>query len=303
MIQFNARVVHSALLLLEAAIVGGLALSEFLDGQYLDAAAVFLVPLEWRVAYVGISSIVSRLLFYTPEATPLFSWPWLKLVAAGGLAIARNQIGMALPPDVPAMPKGGASPVVALVPGYSCNAGCFQTLPQRLAAHGLECVVFDSGYPIGDLNQNAAAAANWLRAIARLAPERSIILVGISMGGIIARLATIHPAFINITHLVTISSPHAGTWSAYFGVGPAAHQLRIGSDVLRGLASQPFTCPVTAIWTPDDALILPPTSGKLPRAETIAVSGYTHLAVVQAPAVEAAILRLAMPYLHAATSE
>ncbi len=241
-------------------------------------------------------------MFPTPEATPLFSWPWLKLVLAGAVAIARNQIWTVFSRDLSTVPKVGASPVVALIPGYSDNGGCFLTLPQRLAAQGLECVLFDPVNPIGDLKTNAADAAAWLKAIARLAPERPIILVGISMGGIIARLATVQPDTPRITHLVTISSPHAGTWSAYLGIGTAAHQLRIGSVVLQGLASKPLNCPATAIWTPDDALLLPPTSGKLAEAETVAVSGYTHFAVVEAPAVEAAILRVAMPSLHAVKS-
>lgn len=299
MIAFNPRVVHSVLLLVEAAIIGGFAFSEFLDRQYPAVALLLAIPLLWRVAFIGISSIASRTMFPTPEATPLFSWPWLKLVVAGGVAILRNQIWIAFPPELSHAPKVGASPIVALIPGYSYNGGGFQTLPRRLAARGLECVVFDLADPIGDLEANAADVAAWLKAIARLAPQRSIVLVGLSMGGIIARRATAHPDTPRIAHLVTISSPHAGTWSAYFAIGAAAHQLRIGSAILSGLASQELACPATAIWTPDDALILPPVSGKLAGAEIVAVSGYTHFAVVEAPAVEAAILRVAMSSLNA----
>jgi len=302
MIAFNARIVHLATLFLEVVVIGGLAVPEFLDRHYLQVAFLLLIPLVWRMACVAVTSLVSRVLFATAEATPVLSWRWMKLVAAGSVAIARNQIEMAFARELSVMPKGGASPVVALIPGYSCNAGCFQTLPQRLAARGLVCVAFDGADPIGDLKANAADTASWLRAMARLAPDRPIILVGISMGGIIARLATLHPACPRIAHLVTISSPHAGTWSAYFGIGAAAYQLRIGSAVLRTLASQQLACPVTAIWTPDDSLILPPTSGRLSGAENIAVAGYTHLAVVEAPAVEGAIMRVTVPSLREATA-
>jgi len=44
MIAFSARGVHSALLLLEAGTIGVVALSEFLDGQYLDGAFVLFIP-------------------------------------------------------------------------------------------------------------------------------------------------------------------------------------------------------------------------------------------------------------------
>lgn len=113
--------------------------------------------------------------------------------------------------------------------------------------------MFDTAKPIGDLKANAADAAVWLKKITCPAPELPIILVGISMGGIIARLAAVHPACPRPAHLVPISSPHSGTWSAYYGIGAAGRQLRVGSVVLRGLASEQLACPVTAIWTPGDS--------------------------------------------------
>lgn len=287
---FNARVAHAAGLGIEAAVIGGFALAAALKGRHVTMLMLVVSPLVWRVLYAAALTALSRRLFHTPEATPVLSRPWLRLVLSGGVAIWRNQVDMAFPPRLPEMPTRGTAPIVALLPGYSCNAGCFGTLPQRLAGHGLECVAFEAGDPIGDLEANAAKAARWLNDVSRSAPDRPITVVGVSMGGIVARLATLHPDAPVIAHLVTISSPHHGTWMSRFGVGHAARQSSLDSAVLQTLRSQPHRCPATAIWTPDDAIIVPPESGKLAGANSIAVAGYSHLAIVEAPAVEAAIV-------------
>jgi hypothetical protein len=78
---------------------------------------------------------------------------------------------------------------------------------------------------------------------------------------------------------------------ARFGVGVIARQMAPDSRILKNLRSQPNASPTIAIWTPDNAIILPPESGKLIGTDLVAVPGYTHLAVVEAPTVELVILR------------
>jgi triacylglycerol esterase/lipase EstA (alpha/beta hydrolase family) len=291
----KARAMHAAALVAEAAVVCCLIAWLLATGHPLRAVAIAGLPLLIRAGYAAALTIVARILHPTPEATTPLTPAWLKLVARGAGAILRNQIGMAFPPDLPILPSGssGQGPIIALVHGYSCNAGCFGSLPKRLSRRGIDCVVIELGDPTGDLDASAAEVAAWLADVRRRAPDRSIALTGISMGGLVARLALARDNAPKVDNLVTISSPHAGTWTAHFGFGEAARQMRPGSDVIRRLADLPPPCPATALWTPDDTIILPPTSGKLAGAKIVAIPGYTHLAVVEAPAVEEVIVRTA----------
>ncbi len=294
-IVFNPRAANAITLLIEVAIIGGFSLSAALDARIATALTMLVIPFAWRILYASGLTVASQYMFPTPEATRLLSRPWLRLVATGGVAILRNQVGMAFPPRLQPLSTNDRAPILALIPGYGCNAGCFGTLPKRLAAHGLECVMIEASNAIGDLAENATEVVSWLNSTATRTPSRPIILVGVSMGGIVARLATVQPGAPQIAHLVTISSPHHGTWTARFGLGPAARQMRLDSVLLQRLRSKPHTCPATAIWTPDDTIILPPASGQMDGAEIVAVAGYTHLAIVEAPEVEAAIVRVTLP--------
>jgi triacylglycerol lipase len=291
----KAQRIHTTALAAEALVIGGLVIWFFVAGKPLRAAMLACLPLAYRAAYAGALTIIARVLFRTPGATPLLSLAWFRLIARGAIAILRNQIAMAFPPRIPMFPakSSAGTAIVALIHGYSCNAGCFGRLPKGLARCGVECVAIELTDPTGDLEVAATEATAWLVEVRRQSPSRPIVLVGISMGGLVARLALARVDAPRIDHLVTISSPHGGTWTAYLGLGAAARGMRPQSPMIQKLAAFRAPCEATALWTPDDTIILPPESGQLKDAAQIAVPGYTHLAVANAPEVTAAISRAA----------
>jgi pimeloyl-ACP methyl ester carboxylesterase len=118
-------------------------------------------------------------------------------------------------------------------------------------------------YPlIGDIDRCARAAvrevqARWPGGSADETAE--VDVVGISMGGLVARWAALTPAQrcdllahrgeapqsdfprLRIARLFTFATPHQGSEVARFGLSPAARDMRPGSPFLNGLDAGPQT--------------------------------------------------------------
>jgi triacylglycerol lipase len=127
--------------------------------------------------------------------------------------------------------------------------------------------------------------------------EQTIDLIGFSMGGLVARyyLQRLR-GLCRVHRLITISSPHQGTWTAYALRRQGVRQMRPGSDFLRDLDSdrhQLRKIRFTSIWTPTDLMIVPARSSVMPEAKMVRlfVSHHARMAghnrVMQA--VEAAL--------------
>lgn len=82
----------------------------------------------------------------------------------------------------------------------------------------------------------------------------TIDLAGFSMGGLVARYYVQRPAHAGrVERLITISSPHKGTWTAYCLGRAGVRQMRPGSDFLRGLEADSGGLRgvrFTSFWTP-----------------------------------------------------
>ena len=75
-----------------------------------------------------------------------------------------------------------------------------------------------------------------------------------------------------VQRLITISTPHRGTWTAYFLRRKGVRQMRPGSTFLRDLESDSESLNglrFTSIWTPTDLMILPARSSVLPEAKMV----------------------------------
>jgi len=98
-------------------------------------------------------------------------------------------------------------------------------------------------------------------------PDQPFDLVGFSMGGIIARYYVQRLGGINrVQRLVTISSPHHGTWVAYGSSCPAAIQMRPDSAFLQDLNQDSTMLErlnLTSVWTPFDLMIVSASSSQL----------------------------------------
>jgi triacylglycerol lipase len=130
------------------------------------------------------------------------------------------------------------------------------------------------------------------------APDQIIDLIGFSMGGLVARYYLQRLGGLRRVHrLVTISSPHQGTWTAYALRRTGVKQMRPGSAFLRDLESDRHKLSAirfTSIWTPLDLMIVPARSSVLREARMVRLVVSHHARMVGnqrvMQAVEAALL-------------
>jgi triacylglycerol lipase len=115
---------------------------------------------------------------------------------------------------------------------------------------------------------------------AQLGTEAPFLLLGFSMGGLVSRYYVQNMGGINrIKHLITISSPHHGTWMAYLFNRKACIQMRPNSSFLNSLnAELNFLQRIrlTSIWANYDTTIIPNNSSHLPIGNEVVFTFGIH---------------------------
>jgi triacylglycerol lipase len=167
----------------------------------------------------------------------------------------------------------------------------FGEVRRRLEAKGCEC--FAPTLTPSDARDGLDRLAGQLKEHldARYGPDERLSIVGFSMGGLIARhyLQELGGA-PRCDRLVTVSTPHHGTWSSWFHPGKGARQMRPGSAFLRRLQETEDRLGgmrLISYRSPFDPVILPSDSPMWARAENREFPGYIHTRVTRSgPLVE-----------------
>ncbi|MBD1909611.1 alpha/beta fold hydrolase [Leptolyngbya sp. FACHB-8] len=170
---------------------------------------------------------------------------------------------------------------VLLIHGIDDTATLFSTMAPYLEArgwqtHSLDLIPNDGTYGLEVLAQQVANYVN-----CTFTPDQPFDLVGFSMGGIISRYYLQRlGGHQRVERFVTIASPNQGTWTAYLRWNRGASQMRPDSAFLNDLnqdVAETLGCiNVTSIWTPLDAMILPPQSSQLPVGNEVVVNVAAH---------------------------
>lgn len=97
-----------------------------------------------------------------------------------------------------------------------------------------------------------------------------------------------------VAGVITIGTPHGGTFTARFSPAENAKQMRLGSAWLGALASgeglEPrarFTC----YYSDCDNISMPSSTATLPEADNRLLAGYPHIALAFAPQILEEVLR------------
>lgn len=181
---------------------------------------------------------------------------------------------------------------VLLVHGFVCNRGFWNRWMSRLRRAGVPFVAVDLEPVFGRIDDYVPIVD---AAVARLraATGRPPLVVAHSMGGLavrtwLSRCADPRP----VEHVVTIGTPHAGTWLARFGVTPNGLQMRRPNAWLEALraaelrrSGTPDYAQFTCFYSHCDNIVFPPSTATLPGADNRHVAGSAHVHLADQPEV------------------
>ncbi|MHB8873160.1 MAG: esterase/lipase family protein [Myxococcaceae bacterium] len=199
------------------------------------------------------------------------------------------------------LPDDGHPPLL-FVHGLGGNRGNFIGMQALLKLSGRKRS-YSIGFPPGaTLEDMALAVRGAIQDIIRvnaLSKKDPIEVVAHSMGGLVARLALVDRATRSrVRTLVTLGTPHGGTFAARFGATAHLLELRPGSATLRTLQRQlPWKGKprLVCFWSGSDVFLLPSSSACVEGAQNIELKGFTHYSYLIHPRASQAVLDALAP--------
>ncbi|MFA7279491.1 MAG: alpha/beta fold hydrolase [Sterolibacterium sp.] len=177
-----------------------------------------------------------------------------------------------------------------LIHGYCCNRGFWWWLKPRLEAHGHSIATLSLEPLHGDIDGYAEQVARSVDRLCSATGASQVILVGHSMGGLVARAYLRRYGEFRVSRLVTLGTPHHGSTLAHLGMGRNARQMTPGSAWLKELEQTPPSIACVSIFSWHDNYVMPQDSAMLAGAQNIPLAGVGHLAMAISPVVLKALL-------------
>lgn len=171
---------------------------------------------------------------------------------------------------------------VVFVHGFVCNRGFWNPWMRRLRRDGVPFVAVNLEPVLGSIERypdiiESAAGQVWD------ATGQAPVIVAHSMGGLAVRSWLCKPGDDARVHsVITIGTPHQGTWLARFGLVHNAREMRQRCAWIEGLSQREgaarrtlFTC----FYSHCDNIACPASTGTLPGADNRHVAGVAHVAL------------------------
>jgi len=268
-------------------------------------AAVALLAFGWRALLVLATFRLAGL-----------GWPSARLWLVESAAFSRAYLAMTIEPllssvdrlrsassprapadkaSLPVDPDSGL-PRLVFVHGWCCNCAVWRpVLRAWRRAGGAAPTVVTLAPVLGDIDRMARHLDRCL--LAGRGASGPIFIVAHSMGGLVARRWLQQRGTADITGLLTVGTPHAGTRLARWGPGQAARQMRPGSSWLQRLEcssdarQRPAGAPLTCVWSAVDNFVAPAGSARRPGAASIEMVGVGHFGMLRSTALLDALQR------------
>jgi triacylglycerol lipase len=199
------------------------------------------------------------------------------------------------PPAIDATRAAGAQSVgVIFVHGFLCNRGVWNPWLKRLREIGTPFAAVNLEPVFGSIDHYASTIDAAVRRLSEITGHPPLI-VAHSMGGLAVRFwLKRFDADARVSHIITIGSPHHGTWLGRFGYSINTRQMRQRSAWLTALAtselphrSAKFTC----FYGHCDNIVFPASNGCLSGARNIHLSGCAHVQMAHHEEVFQELLR------------
>ncbi len=174
---------------------------------------------------------------------------------------------------------------VLLVPGFCSEISTFSKLSSNLTRLPRSVYIPSLIPNTGEVELECLAKQLDNFIDKKFSLTQKLDVVAFSMGGLISRYYIQRLGGIKrVQRLVTISTPHYGTWTSCLCNRPACIQLRPKSQFLQQLNSDISLLKkinFTSIWSPFDFIILPAQSSLIPVGDNISVPVFLHSSIVK----------------------
>ena len=229
------------------------------------------------------------------EGVPQPGWPalvraWLAETWLNAVVFAWRQPFRwnAVPDHLPAAPAQPPRRGVVLVHGFVCNRGVWSPWLAELRRRGIPFAAVNLEPVFGAIDGYAPIIEE---AVQRVTPATQLppVLVCHSMGGLAAR-AWLRAAGApdRAHHVITIASPHRGTWFGHFSHVRNGRQMRLDSrwlSELQAATSESDGARFTCWYSNCDNMVFPVTTATLPGADNRLVLGRAHVELAFDPRV------------------
>lgn len=183
---------------------------------------------------------------------------------------------------------------VLLVHGMACNRGIWVTLQPLLARRGFLTRTVTLEPPLASLDDYADAINIAVQRLLADQPNQPVAIVAHSMGGLAVRAYFRQFGDMPIAKVVTVGTPHQGTYHAQFSRGINVEQMRLKSHWLAELAASESTrrrAKFVCMYSRHDNLIAPYPNAILPGSRAIEFEHIGHLTMLDDSEVRHLLLR------------
>lgn len=175
---------------------------------------------------------------------------------------------------------------VVLVHGFVCNRGIWNPWMKRLRGRQVPFVAVDLEPIFGSIDDYVPIIED---AVSRL--ERATgyppVVVAHSMGGLAVRKWLVEQGSPTRLHrLITLATPHHGTWLARFAFVTNARQMRRQSpwrDALERREDPSWSSGLTAFYSECDNIVFPTSTACVTGADNRLLTGTAHVEMVDRP--------------------
>ncbi len=176
-------------------------------------------------------------------------------------------------------------PPVLLVPGYAEPSWYFMYgIYRQLKKEGWQVEGINLFPNLASAEEQAHKVKAKIEAMKKRYGVQQVDLVVHSFGGLISRYYIQElEGRSTVRNLVTVATPHHGTYTAFAGPGKSAQQLRPNSAFLTQLNANGFAySPVkyTSIWSNLDEIVIPPKNAVMPDSTVYYVPWTGHLTIM-----------------------
>ncbi len=182
--------------------------------------------------------------------------------------------------------KGKGTPLL-LIHGYLHPSSAWIHLMRMLEKEGFGPIyTLKLGYPFDSIPEYAEKVEEKRKEIAAETKREDLILIGHSMGGLIAAFYSLHlDAKKNIAKVITIGSPLKGTQVAKIGIGECVSEMMLHSSFTKDLTEEILKekrVQFFHIGSKTDQLIIPYTSAFVLEdpSRTLLLEGVGHIGLL-----------------------